>query len=199
MIPRRYQLAAILYQGISNILDSSRLVTDGAELLITRLSAARDSLRDYAVVVDGEKVASLTAGKTVTVPATPGNHIIQLKVDWLRSAPLRVTLGVDERVQVTCRAGGPLLASPYDALFRRNNYISLWVANDAKESSLRKVNLLRRIVVGLVAIAFILLIGLPVLILLHAGASLGSGIETGLIVGTILLAAFWPPRYSNGR
>ncbi len=85
----------------------------------------QDRARDYHVLVDGEMRASVANGESCTLPVTPGNHTVQMKIDWCYS-PLE-TVAVDNSGAVVLECGAnahPLLALLYVSVWR-NNYIWL--------------------------------------------------------------------------
>ena len=62
-------------------------------LILRRIpSAWQDRLRSYRVIVDGKDVARIANGAEVTIFLAPGEHVVQLRVDWCRSPPLRITV-----------------------------------------------------------------------------------------------------------
>ena len=51
-----------------------------------------DSLRSYKVVIDGEVVAKIKHGETISLtPPAPGSHQIWVTIDWCRSNKLDFT------------------------------------------------------------------------------------------------------------
>jgi hypothetical protein len=59
-----------------------------------------DHLRGYRVVVDGRPVGQLLPGRSVQAPVEPGEHVVQLRIDWARSraVPVRVERGEAARL-----------------------------------------------------------------------------------------------------
>lgn len=51
--------------------------------------------------VDGRPVARLRRGDTARIEVTPGLHVVQARMDWLRSPPLQVNVGDDASTAVT--------------------------------------------------------------------------------------------------
>lgn len=59
--------------------------------------------RKFGVFVDGSKVAELASGASARVPLRPGAHRLEVKVDWVKSRPLALTVapGQTARVRVS--------------------------------------------------------------------------------------------------
>ena len=51
--------------------------------------------------VDGKPVARLRRGESAHCEATPGIHVVQARMDWLRSSPLELKLDDDMSLTVT--------------------------------------------------------------------------------------------------
>jgi hypothetical protein len=86
----------------------------------------RDRLRRYRVLIDGEPAGWIRRGTTEGFEVTPGQHVVQMRIDWCGSPPL--TLEVDEEgARLTCGANyNPW--SPFfiwQSVFRRNQWIYL--------------------------------------------------------------------------
>ena len=91
---------------------------------VSREKAAwRDRVRAYDLKVDGGKVGSVKSGSTLTVPLTPGTHIVRMTIDWCSSKELSLDGSMDH--QLFCKAGGSSRSAILDILFGRNEYISL--------------------------------------------------------------------------
>ena len=66
----------------------------------------RDSLRSYTVWLDGRRVGKIAGGKTLEFSVVPGEHGLQLTVDWC-SSPLRVIrLADDQTADFYCKPAG---------------------------------------------------------------------------------------------
>jgi hypothetical protein len=79
----------------------------GAHIEITRRAGAwRDSLAAYDVLIDDEVVAQLTAGGSHAFSVAPGQHSVQLAIDWCRSRTLTVVLSRGDVVRLACAPSG---------------------------------------------------------------------------------------------
>jgi len=75
-----------------------------------------DRLRAYTLLVDGEARGRIGQGETLEIELAPGDHIVQMQIDWATSAELVVDGGRD--VALRCRAN----ANPFLVLL----YITIW-------------------------------------------------------------------------
>lgn len=91
--------------------------------------AWQDRMRDYAVLVNGKKVASVSNGSDADITVKPGKHRVQLKIDWCGSPPIDLEVGDGQTVVVECGPNShPLLALLY-ITFWKGKYI--WLRNAA--------------------------------------------------------------------
>lgn len=68
-----------------------------------------DRRRKYNVRIDGELVGSVEAGATVRCPATAGEHVVTLHLDWGGSPPLRLRVDRGQTVELEAQ---PRLEDP---------------------------------------------------------------------------------------
>lgn len=86
-------------------------------------------MRDYAVLIDGKKVASVSNAADAEIPVQAGKHRVQLKIDWCGSPPIDVEVGAGQTVVVDCGPNSnPLLALLY-ITFWKGKYI--WLRKSA--------------------------------------------------------------------
>ncbi|MES2018345.1 MAG: hypothetical protein V4484_17795 [Pseudomonadota bacterium] len=90
------------------------------ELIIRRQQASwQDRMRNYAVLIDGQKAAEIANGAEVRIPVSAGSHVVQLKIDWCRSNALEIVVGENGETIVECGPNGtPILALLYITLWR---------------------------------------------------------------------------------
>ena len=99
-----------------------------ATLRLTRAPKGRaDRLRAYRVVVDGEPVARIKPGESRDIAVQPGSRRICMKMDWVRSRVLQLTISAGEVISVRCYDRMNPLLWPYWATFGRKSYIGLEV------------------------------------------------------------------------
>ncbi len=80
-------------------------------IIVRRSGSFRDALRKYKVLVDGEVVGKVGRNKQIDVEVSPGQHEVQMKIDWSRSEPVTVDTSTGD-VRLVC--GPP--ASAGDAI-----------------------------------------------------------------------------------
>lgn len=87
-----------------------------------------DRARAYKVLVDGEDQATVRSGASATITVPPGEHTIEVRIDWCSSPAvhLEVTPGSTHRLR--CRANANPLTVLYYTLLARNRYLALWLA-----------------------------------------------------------------------
>jgi hypothetical protein len=69
----------------------------------------RDRLRAYDVLIDGARAGAVRPGQTVDFAVAPGEHGVQLTVDWC-SSPVRVVrLAAGQWAQFQCQPNGSTL------------------------------------------------------------------------------------------
>jgi hypothetical protein len=84
-----------------------------------------DRARAYKVLVDGDEKATVKHGQTAEVEVAPGEHELQMKVDWATSPPLRVELADGDHARFACAPNANPLTAWFYAFFKRSVYIRL--------------------------------------------------------------------------
>jgi hypothetical protein len=78
-----------------------------AAIRLTRAPGGwRDLLRSYTVWLDGQMVGKISRGKTLVFSVPPGEHGLQLTVDWCSSALQVIRLADAQTADFYCRPGG---------------------------------------------------------------------------------------------
>lgn len=93
-----------------------------------RASAYGDHLRAYDIHIDGARVGEIWDGGIATFAVAPGDHEVQLHIDWCRSRPVRFTATGDEVVYFSARSklhGLNLLLALPCVLLMPHAYLSL--------------------------------------------------------------------------
>jgi hypothetical protein len=85
----------------------------------------QDSMRDYLIFVDGNKLGSIANGAEVTLSIEPGQHTVQLKIDWCSSPTLAIPMADGQDVTLYCGPNCKPWLTLFYAIFLRNNY--LWL------------------------------------------------------------------------
>ena len=96
-----------------------------ATLRFKRHTPYADRIRDYRLFVDKEQVGTLANGATLELAVAPGDHLVEARIDWCRSAPLTLSLAEGEvtTIQVTNTYGA--LLSLWAITFGRSTYLKL--------------------------------------------------------------------------
>lgn len=61
-----------------------------AQLKIYRLKEWNSKLRSFEIIIDGEKVSEINAGEQLSLDVSPGEHILNLKIDFVKSKDLPI-------------------------------------------------------------------------------------------------------------
>lgn len=59
-----------------------------------------DQLRAYRVIVDGQESGRTSNGETKALPVAAGPHVVQLRIDWSGSKPLKVDVAQGSAVRL---------------------------------------------------------------------------------------------------
>ena len=87
------------------------ILVQHAVIRLKRSSAPwADRFRAYNVAVDGQVIGHIRRGEEKVFEVTPGQHQVQLRIDWTRSKPLQIETHSGEEVRLSCRPRNPLLA-----------------------------------------------------------------------------------------
>jgi hypothetical protein len=78
----------------------------------------RDRLRPYRVMVDGKRVGGVRNDMTEEFIVTPGEHAVQLKIDFVGSPVLRITVQVGD-ISDLCALAVRVTVSPTCTVIRR--------------------------------------------------------------------------------
>lgn len=92
------------------------------ELIIRRGRAYADAVRAYKIFVDGEARGEIRQGGEVSLDVPPGQHVVQLRVDWCTSSEVTVRAG-EAPVVLACRPKSSWHA--FNAFFDPSHYIRL--------------------------------------------------------------------------
>jgi hypothetical protein len=93
----------------------------------------RDRWRRYRVLIDGELAGLIGHGETEEFDVSPGQHVVQLKVDWCGSPPLSLDDVGTEGVELTCGPDYSPWFPLWRAIFRPGHWISLRPANQTQD------------------------------------------------------------------
>ena len=69
-------------------------------LVITRDRGYADSLRSYRVLLDGKLAGTVAPRGELRREIGPGEHVVEVRIDWLGSQPMRFTATGDHHIVV---------------------------------------------------------------------------------------------------
>ena len=114
----------VKYKAISKILKRSAMVT----LTVSRQSTLVDFIRSYSIVVDNKKIGKVNNGASNSFTIAPGNHTIEMKIDWCGSKTLQFSATDGETVSfrvVSNLRGLRIFLAPWYVLFAHKSYLLL--------------------------------------------------------------------------
>jgi hypothetical protein len=71
-------------------------------VIVHRVSRRADLLRAYVVEIDGEDVGTVRDGETLQLQVATGPHTARVRVDWLGSPPVNVSVPPRGAVRLRC-------------------------------------------------------------------------------------------------
>jgi hypothetical protein len=90
--------------------------------------SVRDIARAYTVLIDGKKAGKVRRGKELTTEVEPGEHEVQMKIDWTKSEKQTVQLSDGESAEFLCSPPGTTReagTAATEALLGKEGYIHL--------------------------------------------------------------------------
>jgi hypothetical protein len=91
-------------------------LSDSAKVRIIRDKAVwRDRIRDYRVILDHAPAGTLACDSAIDLVVRPGNHQLQLTIDWAKSNLVSFDVSAQETKVFLCKPG---LGSPIALLIR---------------------------------------------------------------------------------
>lgn len=76
--------------------------------------------------IDGAEMGNIKDGGRLRIDLQPGEHVIQVKIDWCTSQPLRFTLAEGEKLKFRCGSpirGWKLLLALFSVLGSPDHYL----------------------------------------------------------------------------
>jgi hypothetical protein len=110
-----------------------------AVLRLTRLASPfRDRFRAYRVLLDGKETRRLVFGETVEIEVEPGQHRLQIRIDWSGSNERHVTVKAGECAEFVCRPSGAAW-SAWRTVLSKTGWVVLEPAAQEGSSGVRQV------------------------------------------------------------
>jgi len=95
-------------------------------LVITRDRGYADSIRSYRVLLDGELAGTVTPRGELRLEIGPGKHVVEVRIDWCGSQPMRFTATGHHHIVVRSAVRGwRLVLFPVYILFLHRSYLTL--------------------------------------------------------------------------
>ncbi|MFC4099812.1 hypothetical protein [Paenibacillus xanthanilyticus] len=98
---------------------------------LTRSTQYANKIRHFVILIDGQDMGNIEDGGTRQIPLSPGDHEIELRIDWCGSGTIPFRLEANECVRFACdcRIQGWRLFNPflgiYYILFQPSSYLRL--------------------------------------------------------------------------
>lgn len=73
-----------------------------AKIVISRTSQYVNSMREYNVYIDKERVDTINNGEKNIIEVSQGNHEIYIQIDWCKSKKLNVNLTEGQELNLKC-------------------------------------------------------------------------------------------------
>ncbi|MBU5261370.1 hypothetical protein [Bacillus atrophaeus] len=102
---------------------------------ISRTSQYINKMRGFSVLIDGAEMGNIKDGGRLRIDLQPGEHVIQVKVDWCTSQTLRFTLYEGEVLKFRCGSpirGWKLLLVLFSVLGSSENYLFIEQEDEKK-------------------------------------------------------------------
>jgi hypothetical protein len=73
---------------------------------ILRVAQYVNSWREYRIFVDGSEISPIKRNERIVISVDPGVHVLEARIDWLKSKPMRVNIASGQSVCVVvgCRS-----------------------------------------------------------------------------------------------
>ena len=95
-------------------------------LVITRDPGYADSSRSYRVLLDGKLAGTVAPQRELRREIGPGEHVVEVRIDWLGSQPMRFTATGDHHIVVkSALRGWRLVLALVYILFLHRSYLTL--------------------------------------------------------------------------
>ena len=107
----QYFSTYVAFHRQSFTVERRRLLSTNMEEESARIRIRRNTqpwfglIRRLWVRIDGKKVYGLKHGELATLTVTPGEHIVQVQMDWCRTTPFPVACLTGETIDLECGPG----------------------------------------------------------------------------------------------
>jgi hypothetical protein len=106
------------------------------KISISRPISEMDVNRKYSIILNGNKVCSLSEGKTLEFSIEPGDYALSAKIDWCGSNIINFNAKPNEEYFFECLNNVPILQEPLYAVLYvtiyRKKYLLMKVLGEKK-------------------------------------------------------------------
>ncbi len=130
---QKYQPNEAREQQESGFKDAASMdeeLQSGKVVIQRHASAIVDSWEAYCVYINDREVGKIKKGRREVFQVAPGEHIVQLKKDWMKSRPLQVNVPAGGMVNLFCEPNGKPLHYLFLMFFQPGNYIGLRLVHE---------------------------------------------------------------------
>ncbi len=102
--------------------------TNNSTIIIERTSQRANRMRSINIYDDKQLIGSVKNGETKEFSIAPGSHELSAKIDWCKTAPLKLTINPGEKITLSLGSdltGLKQLAVLYYIIFDTKNFIYL--------------------------------------------------------------------------
>lgn len=75
---------------------------DQSKVIVVRPDDDHDKVRKYKILIDGELKGNIGLDSTVVIDVAPGDHALQLKIDWGASDMINFSIDPREILEFHC-------------------------------------------------------------------------------------------------
>jgi hypothetical protein len=93
-------------------------------LIFQRTNRFQDALRNYSVLVDGHTMGEVGKDSEISISVDAGKHVLEAKIDWGRSKPLKIDIKKNETQRFLVENSGQF-STLYSITFGRKSYLRI--------------------------------------------------------------------------
>lgn len=101
------------------------MINNTSKLRVRRGYGWADKLRGYKILVNGAEVGVINHGSVFELEVPSGSLIIQGRIDWCRSSPLKVKVDPGQTIEIVISNDWPLLLALWAYTFGSRNLLTL--------------------------------------------------------------------------
>jgi hypothetical protein len=100
---------------------------DMPTLIVRRDEGWTDRIRKYRILLDGEEIGRIGEGEELRQEIADGPHVIEAKIDWCGSPPLRFNATSEDKTVLVSSAllGWRAFVGIFYVIFNRRGYLDI--------------------------------------------------------------------------